>query len=60
MDAGFLSTFGVLAFIGVWVLALKGLVSAIGPIFRYLKRRHTPAPAPAFRPYYSGSVRHSL
>jgi len=60
MDASFLSIFGVLAFIGVWVLALRGLFSAVGAIVRHLRGHHSPAQGPAFHPYYSGSVRHVL
>ncbi|MCH8081111.1 MAG: hypothetical protein IID52_01830 [Proteobacteria bacterium] len=53
MEAGFISIFGILAFISLWVVALKGLLSAIRPIVRYLRGVRSPAAGPAFRPYYS-------
>ena len=53
MEAGFISIFGILAFISLWVVALKGLLSAIRPIVRYLRGARSPASSPAFRPYYS-------
>ena len=60
MEAGFISIFGILAFISVWVVALRGLCGAIRPIVRYLRGEHTPASGPALRPYYSGSFSQSL
>ena len=53
MEAGFISIFGILVFITRWVVALRGLLSAIRPIVRYLRGARSSASGPAFRPYYS-------
>ena len=60
MEAGFMSIFGILVFISLWVVALKGLLSAIRPIVRYLRGNRSPASGPAFRPHYSGTFHQVL
>lgn len=55
-----MSIFGILVFITLWVMALKGLVSAIRPIVRYLRGARSPASGPAFRPHYSGTFHQTL
>ncbi len=60
MEAGFISIFEILAFISLWVVAFKGLLSAIRQIVRYLRGKYSPASGPAFRPYYSESFHQTL
>ena len=60
MEAGFMSIFGILVFISLWVVALRGLLSAIRPIVRYLRGARSPAAGPAFRPHYSGTFHQTL
>ncbi|MCH8347888.1 MAG: hypothetical protein IH901_05275 [Proteobacteria bacterium] len=55
-----MSIFGILVFISLWVVALKGLLSAIRPIVRYLRGNRSPASGPAFRPHYSGTFHQVL
>ena len=57
MEAGIISILGIFAFISIWIIAFRGILSALKPIARFLNGKHTPTPRPAFRPYYSGSFR---